>query len=82
MSTNAIAKGHAAARELEQTEAAFAAVRQGLLEKAAATPITDALMREKLILSVQVLEAVKQAVQSVIDTGKVAEAIAAQFPSS
>lgn len=81
---NAIAKGHAAARELEQTEEAFAAVRQALLEEAAIAKIEDVLRREKLILSVQVLDGVKQALFTVVSAGLVeqaAEAVRENFPS-
>ena len=68
--------------ELAETEAAWNTVRQGLIDAAIATPIGDALAREKLILAVQCLDEVRKVVQGVVDTGeleRVAEEIRANL---
>ncbi len=55
--------------ELRETEAAWETVRQGLIDAAIATPIEASAAREKLILAVQALDAVRVVVQGVVDTG-------------
>lgn len=78
-------RAHAALSQFNEIEAAFDAVRHALLEEAAVTKLEDALRREKLILSVQVMDAVSKALLSVISSGEIeraADAIREQFPSA
>jgi hypothetical protein len=67
-------EGKAAAqckREYQQTEAAFDAVRAALVEKLFATKLDEPLVREKLYLAVQSLDAVRVCMEQVITTGEI-----------
>ena len=58
---HAAMRGRQAASELRETEAAFEAVRSGLIEAWASSTLGDSEFREKAFLSVQILDAVKAA---------------------
>lgn len=69
-----MAKAHVQARiELEQTEAAFERVRQRLIEQLIATKIGESDLRDKLVLTIQALEAVKAELIAVVHSGDIEE---------
>ena len=73
-----VARGHAAERELTETEAAFDAVRDAILREMVSTSPAHPDKVLKLHLAVQNLDAVKTALRGVIEDGQVAaHAIAA-----
>lgn len=61
----------AAAREYEQTESAFAAVRAAMVERLFRTPLAAADERERLYLSVQTLDAVREALMTAMTSGEI-----------
>ena len=71
MSTDAIARGHAAAREYAETEAAFAALKGAMIGRLFATPMNATEERERLYHAVQTLDAVRMAMREVIDSGRI-----------
>lgn len=73
-----VARGHAAKRELTQTEAAFAAVEAAIVRELGQTPVGADSKVLKLHQSLQNLAAVKQALFDVINDGQVAEYAIAQ----
>jgi hypothetical protein len=58
----------------EQYKLAYETVEQELLEKWKSSPVRDAEGREKLFLMLTMLSKVQQAMNSVLETGKVAKA--------
>lgn len=67
-------KAHVQARiELEQTEAAFERVRQRLIEQLIATKIGESDLRDKIVLTIQALEAVKAELIAVVHSGDIEE---------
>jgi hypothetical protein len=80
---NAMARADQAARELRETEGAFDAVRQAMIEELLGTGINDQASRERLFLAIRGLDVTRQTLRRVIDAGKVEEAAVAvrqQFP--
>lgn len=73
-------RGVQARLELEQTEAAFAKLRTAVLEKIVATHPSAQRELDRLISTVQIMDAVKQALQQVAAGGDVAEAMLAINP--
>lgn len=70
-----VARAHRAAQELEQTNEAFAAVREGVVKKLLDAHDPDEAF--KGVLQVRALDEVQSTLQRVIDAGRVEE----QFPS-
>lgn len=64
-----ISRGNQAATELERTTEAFAVVRQRLLEAIAATSMDQSEARERLYLSVCLLEPVRAALIEAVNNG-------------
>jgi hypothetical protein len=71
MSTDAIARGQAAAREYAETEAAFSALKAAMIGRLFTTPMNAAEERERLYHAVQTLDAVRMAMREVIDSGRI-----------
>jgi hypothetical protein len=61
----------AARREYEQTESAFAQVRAAMVERLFQTPVAASDERERLYLSVQTLDAVREALMTAMTTGDI-----------
>lgn len=66
-------RGRKAVREYEELSAAFDAVRDGFLEALANTKLGEHDARERLYLSVQSLDAIKQALLSVASNASLQE---------
>jgi hypothetical protein len=71
MPTDAIARGHAAAREFSETQAAFDALKAAMIAKLFTTPLAATEERERLYHAVQTLDAVRMAMREVIDSGRI-----------
>jgi len=71
-----IRKANRAAIEYLETEEAFAAVRQALINKWAGSELGASAERERLFFSIQSLDAVQTALRGVIEDGKVARHVA------
>ena len=71
MPTDAIARGHAAAREYAETQAAFDALKAAMIARLFTTPLAAADERERLYHAVQTLDAVRMAMREVIDSGRI-----------
>jgi hypothetical protein len=71
MSTEAMARGERAGRELAETEAAFAAVRAAMVKRLLESPLNAGDERERLYHAVQSLDAVRAALRQVVDAGKI-----------
>jgi len=69
----ALAQAHKAKAELELTDAAFTTLRTAMLDKLVATAIDQPVVREKLYLAVQTLDAVRQTLFETVQNGIVAE---------
>lgn len=69
----AIAGAGQARAELAQTEEAFAKVRAGMLEVIAKSDLGESVLREKLYMGVQMLDAVKKMLLDTAAGGDVAE---------
>jgi hypothetical protein len=69
-------EGAQAQQELVQTEAAFAAVRQAMVERLLNSAVADTAAREKLYLAVQSLDAVRKVLFDVIAGAQIEEAVA------
>lgn len=67
-------RGRVAEFEYRETERAFEAVRQAILEDLVKTSPTLELKIQKLHLAAQILPAVRQALLKVLQAGQVAEA--------
>lgn len=65
-----IALGRTAETELEALETAFSQLRAETFEQIASTAIEDGLLREKLCLSVIVLDRVRDIMGHYVSTGK------------
>jgi hypothetical protein len=65
------AKAARAGVEYEQTEAAFAKVRADLIDKLLKTAIGESLLRDKLVLTIQALDAVQQELLTVAASGAI-----------
>ena len=74
MSTDAIARGQAAAREYAETATAFDTLKAAMIARLFTTPLTAADERERLYHAVQTLDAVRMAVREVIDSGRIESA--------
>ncbi|MBI3678096.1 MAG: hypothetical protein HY243_15920 [Proteobacteria bacterium] len=61
----------AARREYEQTESAFAKVRTAMVERLFKTPVGAGEERERLYMSVQTLDAVREALMTAMTTGEI-----------
>ena len=68
-----IARGHRAFNELEEVGAAFERVKAAILTELSQTPVSQPDKVLKLHMATQNLAAVRQALQEVIDNGRVAE---------
>lgn len=68
----AAARGERAKQELGLSERAFAGLRQAALEEIVAAPPEAAAKRERLIVCVQIIDAVRRALQEAVDAGEVA----------
>lgn len=68
-----IARGHRAFNELEEVGAAFERVKAAILTELSQTPVSQPEKVLKLHMAAQNLAAVRQALQEVIDNGRVAE---------
>lgn len=73
-------RGVQARLELQETEAAFAKLRAAVLEEIVKTHPSATRQLDRLISSVQVLDAVKQALLHVAAGGDMAEAMLALNP--
>ena len=62
-------RAKAVKREFPETDAAFGRVRQAMIERLVTSPVTAAEEREKLFLSVQVLDAVRKSLVDAIGLG-------------
>ncbi len=71
---NAIHRAGQARTELRETHAAFDAVRAAMVAQLLGSPLTASVEREKLYLGVQALDAVRKALQHVVDGGAIEEA--------
>lgn len=60
-----------ARREFSETEAAFASVRDALVNKLLQTTIGESLLRDKIVLTIQTLDQVRQAVLAVAQDGEI-----------
>lgn len=76
--TDYIADGRRAEQELRLTEAAFTAIRSGALESIAQSMSGERDKREELYRTVAVIDAVRQQLRSIMDTGKMEEDSAAR----
>ena len=65
-----------AQQELTQTDAAFAAVRQAMVDRLLNSAVADGAVREKLYLGVRSLDAVRKVLFDVIAGGQIEEAVA------
>lgn len=74
----AVAKGHAAERELNETREAFAKVKEAAITALIATSTGQEAKRERLIVTCQILDAVQAALLDVVSTGAVAAHAIAQ----
>lgn len=59
-----------ARREYSETEAAFAGVREGLVAQLLETKIGESVMRDKLVLTIQALDLVRNTVLQVAQDGE------------
>lgn len=75
--TDTILKGHAASAELQLTEAAFDGIREGLINKLLTTTIAESLLRDKLVMTIQALDLVRENLMKIVQDGNNAKAIAA-----
>ena len=71
MSADATARGERCARELAETETAFAAVRSAMVKRLFESPLNGSEERERLYHAVQSLDAVRAAMRQVIDSGRI-----------
>lgn len=71
------ARGVRAQIELTETAAAFEGLRAAMLEEVVKTGITDTAFRDKLIMGVQSLDAIRKALEKAVQQGKDAKALAA-----
>jgi hypothetical protein len=69
----AVASGHRAKLEMEQTAAAFERVRQATLKALINSKAGEEAVRERLIVTCQILDAVQSALQDVVNNGLIAE---------
>lgn len=69
----AVAAGHRATLEMEQTAAAFERVRQATLKALINSKAGEEAVRERLIVTCQILDAVQSALQDVVNNGLIAE---------
>lgn len=69
-----VIRGHEAAREFKQLEAAFASAEKALQDKIAATPITSPEVVLRVHAGLQALDMVRTAMRQIIQDGMVAEA--------
>jgi len=60
-----------AKRELTETEAAFAAIRSGLVDQILGSKIGESLLRDKLVLTVQCLDEVRQHLIQAVQDGEI-----------
>lgn len=77
MSEETIIAGRQAQIELEQTEAAFKAIRSALIGKLLKTGIDESLTRDKLVLTIQSLDLVREHLTQAVQAGQNEKAIAA-----
>jgi hypothetical protein len=69
----AVAKGHRAERELNETAEAFEQVRAAAVGALINTAAGQEAVRERLIVTCQILDAVQRALLDVVNGGKLAE---------
>jgi len=74
----AAAKGHRAERELQETAAAFDRVRLAAVEALIKSAAGQEAVRERLVVTCQILDAVQAALLDVVSSGKLAEHALAQ----
>lgn len=60
-----------ARREYSETEAAFAGVRAGLVAQLLASKVGESLLRDKLVLTIQALDAVQNTLLQVVQDGEI-----------
>lgn len=77
MSEEPIIAGRQAEIELEQTEAAFKAIREAMISRLLKTGIADDDARRALVLSVQSLDLVREKLGEMVRLGNDAKALAA-----
>lgn len=68
-----IRKAARAGIEYAETAEAFAGIRAEMVARWATSTLGEAVLRERLFLSVQIVDAVQKALLSTIDNGKVAK---------
>lgn len=66
----AIRDGRQALAELQMTDKAFARLRQAMFEKIASSPLDAQPLRERLYLSVQILDGVRDALMEAVADGE------------
>lgn len=76
MTDTAIRDGHRAESELRQTEAAFAAVQKAAVDALIRTSSGEQDKRERLIVTCQIIDAVRAALIQTVANGQHAEAAA------
>ena len=59
--------------ELDETEAAFATVREALIAQLLGTAVGESLMRDKLVLTIQALDQVRQVLLTVASGADIEE---------
>lgn len=74
----AVAQGHRAERELNETAQAFEKVRAAAIAALINTAPGQEAVRERLIVTCQIIDAVQAALLDVVNDGKVAEHAIAQ----
>ena len=74
----AAARGREAEREFAETRAAFERVRQAAVASLIATAPGQEAVRERLVVTCQILDAVQSALMDVVNSGKLAEHAIAQ----
>ena len=72
--TDTRSRAAAAKKELTETEKAFAAIRLAMIDKLIATQVSQTLEREKLYLGVNALDAMREALMAVVDSGRIEDA--------
>jgi phage-related tail protein len=69
----AVAKGHRAEREYEETAEGFEKVRQAAVKALINTKAGEEAVRERLVVTCQILDAVQSALMDVVNSGQLAE---------
>lgn len=77
MSHDAVITGAQASHELELTEKAFIAIREALIGRILKTGVDESLTRDKLVLTIQSLDLVRDHLLAAVQAGQDEKIIAA-----